>query len=307
MPAIDIRRRLDADDVAAISALLDDAWRADGARPFNDHLWIDLRGGGGDGFAGIIARDDDHDRPLAYCQVSRANGAWLLDLVVHPHHRYDTLEIGPALLGAALEVVAGDGGGRVSWWVFEPGNLHARLAGEHGLVPGRRLLQMRRPLPLEDALRAEIADLALSPFRPGVDDEEWLAVNNLAFASHPEQGGWTRDTLASRRSEAWFDPAGFLLHRDDGGLAGFCWTKVHTETTPPLGEIYAIAVHPSRAGRGLGRRLTIAGLVHLADRGMTEAMLYVDADNSRAVAMYEGMGFRLHHHETAYVGEVAPR
>ena len=307
MPAIDIRRRLDADDVAEIAALLDDAWRADGARPFNDHLWIDLRGGGGDGFAGIIARHEGHDHPLAYCQVSRTNGAWLLDLVVHPHHRYDTLEIGPALLGAALDVVARDGGGPVSWWVFEPGNLHARLAGDHGLVPGRRLLQMRRSLPLSDAMLAEVADLPVAAFRPGIDDDEWLTVNNAAFADHPEQGGWTRDTLASREAEAWFDASGFLLHRDADGLAGFCWTKVHDDTVPPLGEIYAVAVHPSRGGRGLGRGLTIAGLAHLSGAGVDEAMLYVDADNSRAVAMYEGMGFHLHHHETAYLGEVPPR
>lgn len=290
-----------------MSSLLEDAWRADGARPFNDHLWIDLRKGGGDGFAGIIARDGAHAHPVAYCQVSRANVAWLLDLVVHPHHRYDTLEIAPALLSAALGVVAGEGGGRVGWWVFEPNNTHARLAAEHGLAPGRRLLQMRRSLPLPPAMLDEAATTPVEAFRVGVDDEEWLEVNNAAFAAHPEQGGWTAETLASREREEWFDPEGFLLSREEGGLRGFCWTKIHRETTPPIGEIYAIAVDPAHAGAGLGRRLTIAGLAHLGSRGIDTAMLYVDEDNARAVTMYRAMGFEVHHHEIAYVGDVEAR
>ena len=55
-------------------------------------------------------------------------------------------------------------------------------------------------------------------------------------------------------------PTASCCTRSDGRLAGFCWTKVHDDEEPPLGEIYVIAVDPDFVGRGLGRALTVAGL-----------------------------------------------
>ena len=291
---------------ASVDHLMTDAWRADGTRPMSDHMWVDLREGGRRGYAGIIVREEGHEHIVGYAQVSRGNESWGLDIVIHPHHRYDMAEIGPRMLEEAISVVAGDGGGHVHWWVFEANNVHADLARAAGFRPGRRLLQMRRSLPLEPAHLGIVDGFAVDAFAPGLDEEEWLVVNNAAFASHPEQGGWTLDTIRSREAEDWFDPAGFLLHRTDGRIDGFCWTKMHDDAAGPIGEIYAIAVHPGSASRGLGRRLVTAGLRHLAGAGAVTAMLYVDSDNEPAMAVYSALGFRAHHSERAFVGDVAP-
>ena len=83
----------------------------------------------------------------------------------------------------------------------------------------------------------------------------------------------------------WVDLDGFLVADDpDGpGLIGACWTKVHRDRKPVLGEIYVIDVDPRHHGQGWGRSLTVAGLVHLAGRGITVGMLYTDASNAAAV------------------------
>lgn len=306
MPTYDIKRHMDAATMQEVGTLLTDAWRADGARPFNDHLWLDLHSGGKDGFAGIIARDTSHSHALAYCQVSRGNDSWTLDLVIHPHHRYDTMEIAPDLLDAALSVVSHEGGGHVHWWVFEPNNTHRQLAEHAGLRQGRKIVQLRRPLPLEPHLLEIASQFTTTSFNSSTDEDEWLAVNNAAFQHHPEQGGWTRSTLEARKSEPWFNTDGFRIHRDNGAITAFCWTKIHRETDPAMGEIYVIAVHPNFSGRGLGKKMAIAGLASINHAEAPIAMLYVDAENTPAISLYTSLGFTAHHEEHAFVGDVAP-
>jgi len=177
-------------------------------------------------------------------------------------------------------------------------------AARDGLVVVRELYQMRRPLPIpdDDPIRHGQPLLSTRAFVVGRDEDDWLAVNNRAFAWHPEQGGWDRATLAGRFGEPWFDPAGFLLHEDpsSGRLAGFCWTKVH-DTDPPMGEIYVIGVDPDFHGRGLGRAMVLAGLDHLASvRGMRLGMLYTESNNVPAVSLYRDLGFEVHQADRAY-------
>ncbi len=300
MRRLEIKRSLLPGDLQAVSRLLALAEAADGHPPVDEHRWVDMAQGGRAAYAGLVAWEPGHDHPVAYAQVSRSLHSWALDLVIDPHHRYDALTIGPEMLHAALDVVKGDGGGHVHWWVHQPAGAHDAMATAVGLDRGRDLLQMRRPLPLE----AAPPDLPLRPFVPGQDEEAWLEVNNRAFAWHPEQGGWDVDTLLEREREPWFDPAGFLLHERDGRLAGFCWTKVHADHDPPLGEIYVVAVDPGFQGLGLGRDLVVAGLARLHGQGLRHGMLYVDAANTAAVHLYERLGFRTDHVDRAYVGDI---
>ena len=305
MLRLEILRNVNADHFAVVTELLSAAERADGQRALSDHLWLDLRQGGRTGFAAILGWEHDHDHPVAYSQVSRGNDSWSIDVVVHPHHRYDMAAIGPQMLNAAIETVCNEGGGHVHWWVFEPTSTHHTLASKVGLSPGRELIQMKRSLPLEQHLISRTTGFITRPFILGKDNEEWLAVNNLAFVEHAEQGGWDNATFLSRTNEPWFNPEGFLIHIRDNEMAGFCWTKLHPrESRPPVGEIYVIAVNPAHGGQGLGTLLTLAGLQALAHQGAIEAMLYVDRDNTGAVTMYERIGFTSNHRERAFVGDV---
>ena len=303
---LEIKHEMDADDIAHVTELLDAAARADGRRPLSDHLYLDLVGGGNPGFAGFLAWEPGHEHPIGYAQVSKGNASHVFELVVHPHHRYEMATIGPEMLDAALGVVHDEGGGDVNWWVYEPTSAHRSLADAAGMSQTRTLLQMRRPLPTERHHAIETRD-----FVPGSDDEAWLRVNNRAFADHAEQGGWTAETFAQRRQEPWFDPTGFRVHERDGRLAGFCWTKVHHGDEGPdhdhaddLGEIYVIAVDPDFHGLGLGSELTLAGLDHLAERGIATGLLYVDAANEGAVRMYERLGFGIHSRNAAFAKRV---
>jgi mycothiol synthase len=299
VPDLDVLRSVGPTEIAEINRLLAAVERADGERPVSDLHWVDLQHGGGEGFAAIIARDpnrDDGAGPIGYAQVSRGNESWNLEVVLTPARRADLATLAPPLLRAALDAVDAAGGGAVHWWARHATDEHARVAAEVGLRPGRVLHQMRRPLPAGIPF-----DLPTRAFVVGQDEAAWVVVNNRAFAGHPEQGGWTIETLQAREQESWFDASGFLLHERDGRLAGFCWTKIHTDRDPVLGEIYVVGADPDFHGHGLGTKLTLAGLEHMANRGVRVGMLYVDADNGAAMEMYERIGFTIHHSDRAFV------
>ena len=299
-------------ELGELRDLLDAIEAADDHAALGEHKWLDLLSGGRQGFAGIVAEDPPHPHPVGYAHLSCHGGCegappegpknWALEVAVDPEHRGIGVEV--ALVEAAIEVAREAGGGTIHFWVFHPTEIHEALAHRMGFRRGRELFQMRRSLPHPDSPTWP-AGITVRPFVPGQDENAWLAVNNRAFAGHPEQGTWERTALLEREAEAWFDPEGFLLaDNPDGSLAGFCWTKVHPPSAHDpggLGEIYVIAADPSAQGTGLGKALVLGGLKSLAGHGVPTAMLYVDSANESAVGLYRRLGFDVHHLDRAYV------
>ena len=294
---IETRRKLDDNEFEMVGRLLADTARHDGFPPLSDHLLLQLERRAPD-LSAVVAFDDA-DRLAGCMQLARANESTAVELVVAPDARGQFAVLAPLLLRSTIDVIAADGGGRIYWWVHRPDEGIDAIATGSGLELARRLLQMRRLLPI-----SQTTDVDTRPFVVGADESEWLRVNNAAFHDHPEQGGWTLDTLQQRETEPWFDPSGFVLHERQGKLAAFCWTKVHIDATPPMGEIYVIAVDPAFHGLGLGRALTIAGLDNISARGLTVGMLHVDSANLAAMGLYERLGFTVHHEDHAYVGDI---
>jgi mycothiol synthase len=295
-------------DLVTVTRLHDDVEAADGHPSLGEAVWRDLDQPLEPLSAGILATDAG--RAVGFAYVYRSDSFshphWAVGMVVHPEVRGST-DVEGALLERAAEHVAAAGGGLVVLWVLEPDHTDDEAAAGAGFRHQRDLLQERVPLPLGEE-PAWPPGVEVRSFVAGQDDAAWLTVNNRAFADHPEQGGWVETTLQRRMAEPWFDPKGFLLAFDADGLAGFCWTKVHpaSDADPELGEIFVIGVDPSRQRSGLGKALVVAGLSHLADRGIGTGMLFVDGENESALRLYASLGFTTHRVDRAYEREVAP-
>lgn len=227
------------------------------------------------------------------------------------HFRDGYPAMGEAVVGPEYRNV-GMGGSLVAW-ILSTGGPDARVwahgdlpaaravANRLGLVVLRELLQLRRPL--DDAIAAPTVpgDVLIRTYTDA-DRGELLRVNNAAFSWHPEQGGWTDRQIDERAAEPWFDPEGIFLAVEADRpehVLGFHWTKMHPEH-PGLGEVYVVAVDPEARGRRLGGILTTVGMRHLRERGAHTVMLYVEADNERAVRTYDKVGFRRFHADVAY-------
>ncbi|MFZ5847248.1 MAG: mycothiol synthase [Actinomycetota bacterium] len=277
------------DSVAsALRAVSAHAAETDGRSPVNEATELSLRHDGLAGKSLWVARAEAGET-VGFALLSGIDESASVEanLVVAPGAR--RAGIGRALAEAALATVEGRA---VTAWSHGNHPAGSRLAEALGFRRVRDLWVMRRPLtddrPLPELNGA--GGTVVRPFEPGRDEEAFLALNAAAFAQHPEQGSMTRADLEQRMAEPWFDPAGFFVAEDaeTGRMLGFHWTKVHDDR---VGEVYVVGISPDAQGRGLGRLLTLTGLHHLGDRGLAEVILYVEADNAPAVAVYSKLGF----------------
>lgn len=292
--------RVDPSDFAArrgaIEALDAAARAIDGHDALGDSIWRDLDAPGPDSVGFVIDQ-------RAYVHVARADAHWIAGTIRMPDARDGATTT--TLLDAAVTHVRAHGAGRLECWVFGASDADDASFAAAGMAKARELFEMRVELPLR-VTPSWPAGTTVRAFEPDRDVADWLRVNNLAFAGHPDQGAWTRATLEPRLAEPWFDPSLFLLATDTSGLAGFNWLKVHAarEPDPELGEIYVIGVDPRTQGTGLGRALAIAGLSTVHDRGVAIGMLFVAADNAGAQSLYGSLGFEIHRTDRAYACDI---
>ncbi|KUM36212.1 mycothiol synthase [Arthrobacter sp. EpRS71] len=299
-PVLIIAGALDSEVLKDVTALAAAAAESDGNPPFSEQTLVMLRGADSGEHSALsfvlYAPDEDSDPATAEdlagvaVVVGSGDGTGVLELAVHPSYRNQG--VAGKLLGA-LQGKRGLNG--LSAWSHGNHEAAAELATRFGYGPARELWKMRLMSSTAALPDAGLPDgVSLRAFVPGQDEQAWLAANKAAFSHHPEQGSMTLADLEARKAEDWFDPEGFLLAvNTEGELLGFHWTKVHPRQGPhpAIGEVYVVGVTPAAQGLGLGKALTVAGIKHLQEQGLHAVMLYVDADNEPAVALYQKLGF----------------
>jgi mycothiol synthase len=261
----------------------------------------------------VLAHDAATGDLVGYAQAIREGAGPVAALVVDPDHR--RRGIGAALWRRLTDETTEP----LRVWASGDTPAARALAATEGLRPVRTLQVLGRSLRTALPPTDPPDGITIRTFRPGFDDAEWLAVNARAFAGHPEQGSLTLTDLQQRMAEPWFDPAGFFVAvrqrpeqagsgADAGGqgpqIVGFHWTK--REPGSATGEVYVIGVDPTAGVRGLGAPLLGTGLRHLRDIGAREVDLYVEADNTRALALYRRYGFSLVTADVMYAAPARP-
>lgn len=321
--------RPDQDLLTQVTALAQASLDADGAAPFSEQTWVQLRRAAGTGTTDqpaparvFVVRESEALVAAALAtppEDQEAHGT--IEAVVAPSSRRQG--IGTALLSYVLSPEGlGQEAPRYTAWAHGSGRAGQESTAAAVVSLARTLeytavRELRKmTLALDPAVRSDLVEQAQAAALPepvrvrtyqDSDAEAWLALNAEAFASHPEQGRMTRADLQDRTQEDWFRPEGFFLaesERDSEGkpvLLGFHWTKIETgQQGPREGEVYVVGVSPDAQGTGLGRALTLTGMAYLAQVGqdgseepLDAITLYVDADNQAAVGLYTALGFRL--------------
>jgi mycothiol synthase len=266
----------------------------DNSPPIAEHILLHLRHGGDKSDSHLVVEETSKVIGYAHLDQTDLVAGPSVELVVDPDHR--SFGIGKQLLSRAVKIC----GQNLRLWVHGENEVAAALANSFNFEKIRTVLQMQRQLTDIEKLPDIDPTIIIRSFLPGLDSNDWLTLNNKVFKDHPEQSDWQLSDLNHRLGEEWFDEKGFFIASLNNQMIGSTWTKIHGALThdhggshdhPAIGEIYITAVDPAFSGSGLGRALTITALNYLTYQGLNDAMLYVNFDNTKALKLYNSLGF----------------
>jgi len=223
-----------------------------------------------------------------------AIGRVVLDCWVHPEHRRR---------GLATKLFAlARGRGRE----LGARTAHVHAAGDDMAVNGalsklgfeftRRHLELR--LDMAEIRGQDIGRAAFGSRHLRHGEEDNLAwIQNRSFADQWGYNPNTAEEIAYYMNIRKCSPEDVLLACEGGTVTGFCWTGIVCGGRAALderkGRIYMLGVDPDYSGRGVGRRVLLAGLAHLKSNGAEVVELTVDSENKVAGALYLSLGFKV--------------
>ncbi|UCC17158.1 MAG: GNAT family N-acetyltransferase [Dehalococcoidales bacterium] len=127
-------------------------------------------------------------------------------------------------------------------------------------------------------------------------EEQMLAdIQNRAFADHWGYHPNTPETIAYDISLSHRSPQDIVVTCEENSINGYCWTEIIdlelSSGTEKHGIIYMIGTDPEYRGKGLGKKVLLAGLSYLKNKGIKTVSLSVDSENRVAYELYRTMGF----------------
>ena len=218
----------------------------------------------------------------------------ILDCWVHPEHRRRGLAT--KLLGYATHR-AKELGARVVHVNIMEDNLVAKgVLSKLGFRRVRRFLELR--LDMDEVRWQHIAPAALGcrHLRRGEEDK-LTQIQNRSFAGSWGYNPNTLEQVTYWTSLSSFSPEDVVLTCDGDKVIGYCTTGITDAEEDAIGErkgrILMLGADPDYRGRGVGKRVLLAGLAHLWNKGVRVAELTVDSENQAACALYSSTGFRV--------------
>lgn len=299
MHHVEVISQLEGPRVAELEELIAASAAVDKHEPIGEHKFLRMQHGD-DLAIGFMAYEGErlvgYAHTLTYGEGQERRVS--CELVVHPDARRSG--IGSTLIEYVIKRAQIEGAQRLDLWAYNDSDASRGMMRAYEMSPSRKLMHMHRH-PGPPPFVADRKGVVIRTFRPGEDEEAWLALNNHIFADHPENGNWTMEDLRARMAQPWFRADDVLMLEVDGTLAGFCWLKVNERGDEGMvGEVYVIGTAPEYHGRGLGRYLLGESLRHLSERNVAAVAVYVDESNVRAVALYWSFEFHHHHVDVLY-------
>ena len=129
---------------------------------------------------------------------------------------------------------------------------------------------------------------------PG-EEPELTDIQNRAFADHWGYQPNTPETIRYDIGLSHRSSEDIIVTCEENSIQGYCWTEIIDTGTgsdeEKHGIIYMIGTDPEYRGKGLGKKVLLAGLSYLKSKGIKTVSLSVDSENRVAYELYRSMGF----------------
>ncbi len=270
---------------ADIANYLENPWNTD---PFRDTILAEIEGT-------IVGMQWTTARVMEGLFVGGLRG------YVHPAWRRHGL--GRALLARgerhARAHVPAEAVGRPGVWQAEASSLET---GAMALFRGSGYTPFRYAYDMTRDLAAPIPALGLPP---GIEDrtarpEHYRAIWEAEREAFQDNWGYTRwpeENYKRFLGYPHYDPALWRIAWEGEQVVGMVLSFVNVEENAAFGRSRGytedIAVRRPWRHRGIASALLAGSLRALRDRGLSEAALGVDAENPRALTLYERLGFNV--------------
>ena len=221
-------------------------------------------------------------------------GRVILDCLIHPDHRRQGLAT--KLLGHAIHR-AKDLGVRVAHVNIPEDNVTAKsVLSKLGFRFIRRFLELRvdvSNIRWQDNSQCVVKYRNLQPGEEG----KLAQFQNYSFA---DTWGYNPNTV--EEIVYWTNLSGssledVVLACEEDKVVGYCWTGITRKREAALGKkrgrIFMLGVDLNYRGRGIGKRVLLAGLAHLKSKGLQVVELSVDGENKVARGLYRSIGFEI--------------
>jgi ribosomal protein S18 acetylase RimI-like enzyme len=214
-----------------------------------------------------------------------------LDYFVHPCAREMGIETAMMIwVAERMQELAAERGGHTALFVSvrEDHHDHITFLAQHGFAPAEwTLVHMVRPL--QDVIPEPQLPpgFALRPLDGEREVPAYVRLHREAFGTNNMTVPWRERTL---RMPEYVPELDVVAVGPDGELAAFCVCWLNPAA--PSGQVEPFGVHPRHQGLGLGRAALLEGLWRLQAHGAAEALVYTYSDDTAAIRLYTGAGFR---------------
>ena len=149
---------------------------------------------------------------------------------------------------------------------------------------------------------ADVGELDIDPATIGCcylqtgEEDKLTQLQNRAFAGTWGYNPNTVEEITFRINSSTCSRKDIVLIYEGDKAIGYCWTGISCEKGIPSiknGRILMLGVAPDYRGKGLGKKLVLAGLARLKSKDLRVAELTVDSDNKAACTLYQSLGFEV--------------